>query len=74
MANCVYIIANLAQLLNPFLPFSSEKIKVMLGLEELKWEEIEILSFPLREIKPLFERIDVGRIEEELERLTKEAL
>jgi len=73
MANCVYIIANLAQLLNPFLPFSSEKVKVMMGLKELRWEEIEVASANIQEVKPLFERIDVKRIEEELERLKNEA-
>lgn len=35
MANCVYIIANLAQLLQPFLPFSSERVKETLGLATL---------------------------------------
>lgn len=74
MANCVYIIANLTQLLNPFLPFSSEKVKVMLGFKELRWEVVEDHSINLHEIKPLFERIDVEKIEEELERLVKEAL
>ena len=74
IANCVYIIANLSQLLNPFLPFSSEKVKMMLELKELRWEEIEVVSVNLQEIKPLFERIEVERIEEELEKLVKEAL
>ena len=74
IANCVYIIANLSQLLNPFLPFSSEKVKMMLELKELRWEEIEVISVNLQEIKPLFERIEVERIEEELEKLVKEAL
>ncbi|WP_226679955.1 methionine--tRNA ligase [Sutcliffiella horikoshii] len=71
MANCVYIIANLTQLLNPFLPISSDKVKEMLGLKELRWEEIEVLTVHLEEIKPLFERIDVKRIDEELERLNE---
>ncbi|WP_226681564.1 methionine--tRNA ligase [Sutcliffiella horikoshii] len=71
MANCIYIISNLTQLLNPFLPFSSENVKEMLGLNELKWEEIEISSLSLKEIKPLFERIDLVRIDEELERLNE---
>ncbi|ART78103.1 methionine--tRNA ligase [Sutcliffiella horikoshii] len=71
MANCIYIISNLTQLLNPFLPFSSENVKEMLGLNELRWEEIEISSLSLKEIKPLFERIDLVRIDEELERLNE---
>ncbi|MEW5594811.1 methionine--tRNA ligase [Peribacillus frigoritolerans] len=71
MANCIYIISNLAQLLNPFLPFSSKNVKEMLGLNELIWEEIEISSMSLKGIKPLFKRIDLERIDEELERLNE---
>lgn len=71
MANCIYIISNLAQLLNPFLPFSSKNVKEMLGLNELRWEEIEISSMSLKGIKPLFKRIDLERIDEELERLNE---
>lgn len=71
MANCIYIISNLAQLLNPILPFSSKNVKEMLGLNELSWEEIEITSMSLKRIKPLFKRIDLERIEEELERLNE---
>ena len=74
MANCIYIISNLAQLLNPFLPFSSQNVKEILELSELSWEEVEIPSLSLKEIKPLFKRIDLVRIEEELERLSKGAL
>ncbi|USK31403.1 methionine--tRNA ligase (plasmid) [Bacillus sp. CMF21] len=69
MANCIYIISNLAQLLNPFLPFSSHEVKNMLRLSELKWEEIELSNIVLKDIKPLFERIEKERIEEELENL-----
>ncbi|MGE9752719.1 methionine--tRNA ligase [Bacillus inaquosorum] len=71
MANCIYIISNLAQLLNPFLPFSSKNVKEMLGLNELRWEEIGISSMSLKGIKPLFKRIDLERIDEELERLNE---
>ncbi|MDF2000191.1 methionine--tRNA ligase [Peribacillus frigoritolerans] len=71
MANCIYIISNLAQLLNPFLPFSSKNVKEMLGLNELRWEEIEMSSMSLKGVKPLFKRIDLERIDEELERLNE---
>ncbi len=74
MANCIYVISNLAQLLHPFLPFSSQNVKEMLGLDELNWEEIELSSLSLKEIKPLFKRIDLARIEEELARLNEGAL
>lgn len=74
MATCVYIISNLAQLLNPFLPFSSQKVKEMLSLNDFEWQEIEPLSISLSEVKPLFDRIDLVKIEEELERLNKGVL
>ncbi|MED1097512.1 MULTISPECIES: methionine--tRNA ligase [Bacillus] len=69
---CLYIVTNSAQLLNPFLPFSSRQVKEMLGINEFVWKEIapaEKLSY----VKPLFERIDVKRIDDELERLKTEA-
>jgi methionyl-tRNA synthetase len=71
MANCIYIISNLAQLLHPFLPFSSQNVKEMLGLNELRWEELEVSSMTLNEIKPLFKRIELEIIEEELKRLNE---
>ncbi|MBT2699169.1 hypothetical protein J7E79_17425 [Bacillus sp. ISL-40] len=49
--------------------FSSHEVKNMLRLSELKWEEIELSNIVLKDIKPLFERIEKERIEEELENL-----
>ncbi|ANC77504.1 methionine--tRNA ligase [Fictibacillus phosphorivorans] len=71
MANCIYIISNLAQLLHPFLPFSSKKVKEMLGLNEFTWKEIDISSISLKNIQPLFNRIDVKNIQEEIHRLNE---
>ncbi|WP_025783401.1 methionine--tRNA ligase [Sporosarcina sp. D27] len=71
MANCIYIISNLAQLLNPFLPFSSQRVQEMLGLNDLKWGEIEVAARSLNEVKPLYTRIELERIEEEIENLKK---
>ena len=73
IATCVYIIANLAQLLSPFLPFSSDNVKVMLGLGKLEWKEIDVVDCHLINIQPLFERIDVTKIDEELEQLAKQS-
>ncbi|MBB4822859.1 methionyl-tRNA synthetase [Sporosarcina luteola] len=74
MATCVYMIANLAQLLSPFLPFSSEEVKQMLGLPSLAWQEINPKIEKLGAISPLFERIPIERIHEEVERLRQNAL
>lgn len=65
LATCTYIIANLAQLLQPFLPFSTEKIRTMLQIETIEWQEQISQPTHLQSITPLFERIDIAQIEEE---------
>lgn len=66
---CVQIIANLAVLLYPFLPFSSEKLCGWLGIGH-KWEKQVVLAGRrIPKIEILFERIDKKVIEEETEKL-----
>lgn len=66
---CVQIIANLAVLLYPFLPFSSEKVCRWLGIDN-QWKKHSIpAGEQLPEIEILFQRIDKKVIEEEVERL-----
>ncbi len=63
---CVWTIANLANLLDPFIPFSCEKIRAFLTLGQPAWRPRSIpdnCRIRMREL--LFERIDVKRIEEE---------
>lgn len=69
LRTCCYISANLAQLLEPFLPFSAEKIRAMLQETHISWEETTRLPIQLTAVEPLFERIDVSKIDEELEYL-----
>lgn len=67
--HCVQIIANLAVLLTPFLPFSSEKVLKWLNLSN-KWERQHVESgYSLPEIGILFQRIDKKVIEKETEKL-----
>ncbi|PEJ57467.1 methionine--tRNA ligase [Bacillus sp. AFS002410] len=73
MASCIYTITNLAQILHPFLPFSSNEIKEMLNIPSFEWNEISSNLVKLNDVKPLFERIDISRIDEELERLINES-
>ncbi|MBS4199229.1 methionine--tRNA ligase [Bacillus sp. FJAT-49732] len=73
MATCVYIIVNLAQLLQPFLPFSSEEIKKLLELSDYKWEAIECSATSLKTVSPLFKRIDVENIAAEVENLNRKS-
>lgn len=67
--NCVQIIASLAVLLKPFLPFSSEKVQNWLGLND-SWEKQFVEpGYFLPEIGILFERIDKSRVDEEIAKL-----
>lgn len=66
---CVQIIANLAILLSPFIPFSSEKIFGWLNINN-KWERQSVeAGYKLPEVEILFQRIDKSVIEIETEKL-----
>lgn len=74
LKTCVQIIANLSILLEPFLPFSSEKIKETLKIKDSSWEFTEIQSgLELGEVSILFERIDKKVIQEEEAKLKGDA-
>ncbi len=69
---CVQIIANLSILLEPFLPFSSAKLRSMLRIEETFWNYVEIPGgLLLEKVEMLFDRIDKKMIREEEERLKR---
>ena len=70
--NCVLVIANLSTLLDPFLPFSSQKVREFLSLTESKcnWGYTEVQKGKeIGNIDTLFDRIDKSRIEKERKRL-----
>lgn len=70
--NCLYSIINIASLLNPFLPESSQKIKKWLDVEGDKWENIELISGKeIKDFHILFERLDKKIIDKEKEKLMK---
>lgn len=70
---CVQIIANLSNLLNPFIPFSCEKIRQFLTLREPSWSFVTVPAhLHLHHVEVLFERIDINRIEEETKLLEKQ--
>lgn len=67
--NCVYIIINLAILLEPYLPESSKKVISWFDLER-KWREQSIKAgFKIPEFDILFERLDKKIVDDELSRL-----
>ncbi len=59
--NCVQVIANAAVLLEPFLPFSSEKVKSWLNLDS-SWAKKEVpAGLEIGEIGILFERLTYSK-------------
>lgn len=69
--NCIQIIASLAILLEPFVPFSSKKVCAWLNLS-LEWKPLYVKSgFVIPATEILFERLDKSVIEKELERLNQ---
>ena len=67
--NCVQIISNLAVLLKPFLPFSSEKVQSWLGLDDRWRPQYVNAGYHLPETGILFEKIDKSVAVKERERL-----
>ena len=68
------ITANLAIAAQPFLPFTSDKLKAMLNFSELKWDELgnsELLKADHQLGKPelLFEKIEDTEIQAQLDKL-----
>lgn len=72
LATCTFIICNLAQLLQPFLPFAVENVKQMLQIEKYAWTVQEQLPHKVNTVHPLYERLDVQLIEEETAKLEQE--
>lgn len=67
--NCVQLIANFAVLLDPFLPFSSKKIRNALHITN-EWEPHFVqANFSIPDPKLLFERIDKKVEQEEIAKL-----
>ncbi len=67
--NCVYIIINLAILLEPFLPESSNKIFGWFKLERVWKPQNVIAGFKIPDVDILFERLDKKIIEDETAKL-----
>lgn len=74
------ISANLAIAFEPFLPFTSDRLRSMLGMTDFKWENlgrIDLLQTGLQTAQPelLFEKIEDAAIEAQVQKLldTKKA-
>ncbi|RKD92296.1 methionine--tRNA ligase [Mangrovibacterium diazotrophicum] len=77
---CLQITANLTVMLDPFLPFSMEKLRGFLNMEQLPWSELgrtDLLAAGHQTNKPdlLFEKIEDATIDTQVQKLldTKKA-
>jgi methionyl-tRNA synthetase len=71
------IVANLAVLSEPFLPFTSAKLKKMLNLKDFTWEEAGFATLlpvgtQLGDVQLLFDRIEDTDIQKQMEKLKGE--
>lgn len=65
---CIYMISNISNLIEPFTPDASKKIKKMLSLPEYKWEVSNIKGeLKIHNIALLFERIDDKKKDNQVE-------
>lgn len=56
---CVYMMANISNLIEPFMPNTSNKIKSILNIKNSKWEEIKISGdIVIGDLPLLFQRIE----------------
>ena len=70
------IAANLSIAFEPFLPFSSQKLRQMLGINEVNWDSLGSLDLlpagaPLGEVSLLFEKMEDSVIQGQLDRLAR---
>jgi methionyl-tRNA synthetase len=67
------ISAALAVLCEPFLPYTSKKLKILLNMKEIIWDDISISMIPglhkIRKHEHLFTKIEDHEIEKQLEKL-----
>ncbi|WP_300380060.1 methionine--tRNA ligase [Clostridium sp.] len=68
----IQVIANLSNIIEPFIPNTSENIKKMLNIEESVWSFIEKKEGQIGEFDSLFEKIDKKVANEEVKRMKEE--
>ena len=58
MYTCACLIANISNIIEPFMPATAEKIRSYLKIEKCTWEPIKLNNeLMLEKIEPLFERM-----------------
>jgi methionyl-tRNA synthetase len=74
LSNSLNVVAVLSVVLEPFLPFTAEKLRMMLGLGALEWDDalrsdLIPAGIPLGKPEHLFKPIDDAAIQAEVDRL-----
>ncbi len=58
MSTCLYVIANLSVLFEPFMPFSSKKLQDYLGIKQTEWKPVDFVGEKtFGKFEPLFCRL-----------------
>lgn len=71
---CANLIINIANIMEPFMPASSEKIRNIFGIQKAEWKYTKLATeIELGEIEPLFVRYDEKNINIETEKQKEEA-
>ncbi len=71
---CANLIINIANIMEPFMPSSSEKIRNIFGIQKAEWKYTKLATeIELGEIEPLFVRYDEKNINIETEKQKEEA-
>ena len=71
------IVSYLAVISEPFIPFTSKKLKDMIGLKEVRWKDLDNLKdhidfdFKINNKEMLFRRIEDSEIEFQKSKLNK---
>lgn len=70
----IQVAANLVPLMEPFLPHSAEKLRSMLGIEQMQWSEAGDINLikpghKLEEASLLFQKIEDEEIQKQLDKL-----
>ncbi|MBD7910923.1 MULTISPECIES: methionine--tRNA ligase [Clostridium] len=71
---CIQIIANLSNLFEPFMPYSSKKIREYLNIDEAAWSYVEKKTGNINKVDVLFEKIDKKNITKEVLRLKNKVI
>lgn len=71
---CVQLISNLSNLLDPFIPESSSKIRGFLQIGESAWSYMEKKSGDIGQLEVLFEKIDKKNIQEEVSKIKEDRI